>query len=107
MKTCKDCIHENVCVIRGFPSAFENTWWEKEPCDHFKSKSEWISVDERLPENDTERVLVHLSDCSFTKPIGFNKLDTDRYVDGKWVRWSKYVTHWMPLPEPPQMKGGE
>jgi aspartate oxidase len=26
-----------VCVIRGFPSAFENTHWEKEPCDHFKA----------------------------------------------------------------------
>lgn len=37
--TCKDCIHENLCVIKAFPSAFENTHWDKEPCDHFKDKS--------------------------------------------------------------------
>ena len=69
-------------------------------------KQEWISVDERLPENDTERVLVFVKENDFTRPIGINKIDTDRYVDGKWVRWREYVTHWMPLPEPPKMKGG-
>lgn len=36
MAQCKDCIHEKVCVIKAFPDAFENTQWEKEPCDHFK-----------------------------------------------------------------------
>ncbi len=39
MKTCKDCIHEKVCVIKALPDAFENTRWDKEPCDHFKDKS--------------------------------------------------------------------
>lgn len=37
MARCEECIHSRVCVIRGFPSAFENTHWEKEPCDHFKA----------------------------------------------------------------------
>lgn len=40
MVSCKDCIHERVCVIKAFPDAFENTEWSKEPCDHFESKSE-------------------------------------------------------------------
>lgn len=40
MASCKDCIHERVCVIKAFPDAFENTEWSKEPCDHFESKSE-------------------------------------------------------------------
>ncbi len=39
MKTCNDCIHEKICVIKAYPDAFENTQWEKEPCDHFKDKS--------------------------------------------------------------------
>lgn len=72
-----------------------------------QSEGEWISVEDRLPENGISRVLVFLRDDDFTKPIGENKIDTDRYLDGKWVRWSKYVTHWMPLPMPPKMKGGE
>jgi hypothetical protein len=36
MATCKECIHEKLCVIKAFPDAFENTQWDKEPCDHFK-----------------------------------------------------------------------
>lgn len=56
----------------------------------------WISVKEKLPEEDT-RVLVHVdSDRSYTK------IDTDRILDGIWVRWCTDVTHWMPLPEPPK-----
>ena len=40
MISCKDCIHEKVCVIKAFPDVFENTEWSKEPCDHFENKSE-------------------------------------------------------------------
>ena len=63
-------------------------------------KQEWISVDERLPEEDV-RVLVYINSERI-----YTKLDTDRMVDGEWVRWSKDITHWMPLPEAPKMKGG-
>ena len=61
--------------------------------------NEWISVEDRLPEEDV-RVLVYLdSDRSYTK------IDTDRLMTGGlWVRWFKDVTHWMPLPEPPTEK---
>ena len=63
---CNDCIHRKVCVILAFPEAFENTEWEKEPCDHFKDadvapKSEvdkWFRECEelqgRLIENEKE-----------------------------------------------------
>ena len=37
MATCNDCIHRTVCVILAVPDAFENTKWDKEPCDHFKA----------------------------------------------------------------------
>jgi len=68
-------------------------------------QSGWISVEDALPQSETERVLVFLKDADFTKPIGVNKIDTDRYVDSKWVRWGRYVTHWMPLSELPKVKG--
>ena len=44
MATCKDCFHEKLCVIRAFPDAFENTQWEKEPCNHFKNKADVVEV---------------------------------------------------------------
>lgn len=51
MATCKDCIHEKVCVITAFPEAFENTKWEKEPCDHFKDKADFVEVKHSRWEN--------------------------------------------------------
>lgn len=58
--------------------------------------NEWISVKDRLPEENI-RVLVYIdSEQSYTK------LDTDRILKGKWVRWGKDVTHWMLLPKLPQ-----
>lgn len=55
----------------------------------------WISVDERLPENG-KRVLV-----TTDKGNPF----VARY-DHKWARWrvsgTTDVTHWMPLPKPPE-----
>ena len=65
----------------------------------------WIDVNERLPDEDT-RVLV----CIEEIPMAYLKIDTDRMVKGKWVRWRSFVTHWMPLPEPPsgaKMDGGK
>ena len=58
---------------------------------------EWISVKERLPEENV-RVLV----CFRFTDYSQIETDTDRIEKGKWYRWSKYVTHWMPLPQPPK-----
>lgn len=68
-------------------------------------KPEWISVEDDTPKNSLARVQVFLRSDDITDGIGFPKIDTDRYIDGKWVRWGKCVTHWMPLPMPP--KGDE
>ena len=65
----------------------------------YRKQSEWISVDERLPERNG-RYLTH---CNiegqslvcvlyYCKIGGFNEAT---------------VTHWMPLPEAPKMKGGD
>ena len=67
----------------------------------YRKQSEWISVEERLPEEEA-RVLVWLN-----IEDNYTTIDTDRILCGKWVRWNSFVTHWMPLPEPPKMEGGE
>ena len=62
--------------------------------------SEWISVKDRLPKID-EEVLVCFTD-------GFNQIKFGVAwtisIDG----WSGYfggnITHWMPLPEPPEVE---
>lgn len=59
----------------------------------------WISVKDRLPDNENQRVLAV---CIGDYPIGHPKIDTDRYTRGHWVRYGNDVTHWMPLPQPPK-----
>jgi hypothetical protein len=92
-------------------------------------KQEWISIDDRLPETkltnvkidsqdiesgktmETEERMMNSSelvavlyeahmDGKFGTFVGF-----DQFVDGRWF-YTDTVTHWMPLPEPPKMKGG-
>lgn len=46
MATCKDCIHDKLCVIKAFPDAFENTEWSKKPCDHFKPTADFVPKSE-------------------------------------------------------------
>lgn len=57
----------------------------------------WISVKERLPDENV-RVLVYLR-----SDRGYTTMDTDRLLNGKWVRWGALeVTHWLALPTPPK-----
>lgn len=57
-------------------------------------KSEWIPVAERIPDWKDGKVLV------FTK-YGFSICE--RTVNGRWQgQHANWITHWMPLPEPPK-----
>jgi hypothetical protein len=60
--------------------------------------SEWISVEDRLPET-TGMVLATNGDTVLSFPYM-------RYADGggKWGIGSDGITHWMPLPAPPESK---
>jgi hypothetical protein len=68
-------------------------------------KQEWISVDERLPDEDGEYLtwngLVYFL-IYFNASLGLWNVteggDTSTAI--------RDVTHWMPLPEAPKMKGG-
>lgn len=79
-------------------------------------RAEWIRVEERLPENDWGK---HWKERKyylvFTKPSGlmdvavYGYKEHDWWIDGNSCvldkKNYKEVTHWMPLPEPPMMKG--
>ena len=63
---------------------------------------EWVSVKDRLPEND-QWALCFMEDKSF----GTFRVFQWNYIDWQWNdgnEWfdEKDVTHWMPLPEPPK-----
>ena len=68
MATCNDCIHRRVCVILAFPDAFENTKWDKEPCDHFKPEADFVTVSEyrtdtkKAVENTARDIIEQIED---------------------------------------------
>ena len=118
---CDSCdLYDNECCL---PFNIARSLTDK----GYRKQSEWISVDERLPEEketeqkyyDTEslalldveiqrvsdEVLVAVKDIDG----GFAFVTTDCTIDGKWQNWENgdyTVTHWLPLPEAPKMKGG-
>ena len=63
-----------------------------------EAQQRWIPVSERLPEGRTVLVL---------KKDGSISIDTT-YIDGGnyfwWKSGQSKVTHWMPLPNPPEVK---
>ena len=71
-------------------------------------QSEWISVEDRLPEIGT-RVLL----CGRYEGKGIIAYCAIGYFDGKTYRehWgadinaTAAITHWQPLPEPPETRG--
>ena len=62
---------------------------------------EWISVDDRLPEDDSD-VLAYL------RIVEGSRICQANYANGMWFDWifntpvTESITHWMPLPEPPK-----
>ena len=67
-------------------------------------KQEWISVDERLPDNDGEYLtwdgLIYFL-IWFNASLGLWNVSEG----GDTSSAIRDVTHWMPLPEAPKMKG--
>ena len=88
--------------------------------DEFINKHEekWISVDERLPVNIGSYLVVVKLKYPWKKEweydvdaAVYNPLENG-YIDhwNTWNDWNEgqecHITHWMPLPELPKMKGG-
>ena len=76
-------------------------------------KQEWISVEDGLPINDYEK---HWKDRNYylvyTEPSGLMFVATFGFKEYDWwisnpERVLEQVTHYMPLPQPPKMKGAE
>ena len=99
------CRHQNVCNDVCKPiSACDALRYAERAVEAGYSKQEWISVDEALPER-MKTVLVCVKGY-LKNPI----MVVSEMLEENGSRWSACagftVTHWMPLPEPPKMKGG-
>ena len=94
---------ELVKRLRKRAESFDYDGWVETASDYEKaadaieelSKPKWIPVTERLPEKNGS-YLVYV----------YGEATEMNYWHGKWHRlrddYTKAVTHWMPLPEPPK-----
>ena len=68
-----------------------------------KKTSEWISVEERLPEKDKDVM------CYSNKNGGHMFFGYRGWISGEWMEGGSLhigdVTHWMPLPDAPEVEG--
>ena len=91
---CDGCMFNKVhCNERNYAEKIYNAGYRKQ--------SEWISVEERLPER-TGKYLVF----TYNRRLYIGDF-IDHYCDGNPQFDDYKVTHWMPLPEPPKKDGGE
>jgi hypothetical protein len=107
-------MNELITRLRERAEAFDYDGWVETASDYEKaadtieelSKPKWIPVTERLPKPD-DIVVVAIHDDSGDTP--YDVTNVGFYLDvfplGVWVVENErcsYVTHWMPLPQPPK-----
>lgn len=63
-----------------------------------RGKPAWISVEDRLPEDGVDVLTRRAVGMSVEAHCGWGWTE-----DGYHTKWR--VTHWMPLPEPPEVEG--
>ena len=90
---CRKCRNDNNCLYQEIAYGLYNADYRK------KNEGEWISVEERLPE----RCGYYLG-CTHKSVIMIAPFFPYTLNDEPQFKYD--VTHWMPLPEPPMMKGG-
>ena len=91
MATCKECIHEKLCVIKAFPDAFENTQWDKEPCDHFLSTAD-VAPKSEVTREIFEEIERFILTCIENDEKVFNSGE-DEYYDGRFMGFKIIEEH--------------
>lgn len=71
----------------------------------YRKQSEWIRVEDMLPEK--EGAYLVYTKYGWVALDEFKLWEDDDMDGGYWIDTEELVTHWMPLPEAPKMKGGE
>lgn len=98
------------CICKDCCTGFENCTFTLAPAPTLTPPNEWVSVDENLPDFDVP-VLVYVKDIFDNKGIiNITKYTITYNLTNNWLGYensSFKITHWMPLPAPPNRRPPE
>ena len=100
-QSCPD-LKENYCGDTHCVACLALALYDKD----YRKRSKWISVDDRLPEESGEYLTYHNGYYMTLSYSARHKMFNASDDIAKANSAIHTVTHWMPLPEPPEMKGG-
>lgn len=86
----------------------QTAYWSGYEDGRNEAEPKWISVDERLPEKDGKYIVARLEGSKHSISVRKFRKEVPcwyRGYCGHWEKRTNAITHWMPLPEPPKMKG--
>jgi Lar family restriction alleviation protein len=94
------------CIIYGADNKYFFT--KEEAIEAWNNrKPDWISVDDRLPEEDVRVLIVgKRGGIQIARSIECSSCSNGRLWISDTRKYPK-PTHWMPLPEPPTLEGDE
>lgn len=103
--TCRECACTKVCEYfenengKNLDEVCPLCNWEK----YFVPKREWISVEDRLPEN--EQMVLTIDTVGEMQVCFYETAWEGIFQQFHGLVKIYNITHWMPLPEPPETKG--
>lgn len=84
----------------------EDVLWEINAQPTLTPPNEWVSVEDRLPASGQNVIATNGSDVGEAWYASLSR-SWYRYNGLEWNRICREVTHWMPLPEPPDSRQPE
>ena len=110
---CEKCLHQKVCALWRAHESQDASCFSLDGCDYFDATltppNEWVSVEERLPGSQEDVLVVAFWHECWQTMIGWHS-DAGkkwRVITPHGEREPGGVSHWMPIPAPPDRRPPE
>lgn len=110
---CEKCLHQKVCALWRAHESQDASCFSLDGCDYFEAAltppNEWVSVEERLPGSQEDVLVVAFWHECWQTMIGWHS-DAGkkwRVITPHGEREPGGVSHWMPIPAPPDRRPPE
>ena len=110
---CEKCLHQKVCALWRAHESQDASCFSLDGCDYFDATltppNEWVSVEERLPGSQEDVLVVAFWHECWQTMIGWHSDAGQKWrvITPHGEREPGGVSHWMPIPAPPDRRPPE